>query len=882
MEFLSSALCLAVVMALLIANSNVAASAVAPQQNETEAMLALRDTLSIDTNEWPDRIRPCDWPGVTCRGYHITVINLSGLRTENRTIPPTLDPVIQLPRLRRFNASGFPLRTIPAKIGLLGSLEALDLQNSTSGGRIPQMLGDLVNLRSLRLSRNNLSGQIPSELGKLVKIVFLDLSHNNLTGRFPEFILNFSRLVSLNLLGNSFSGQIPSTIGKLSTLQHFSVGSNLLEGEIPSVLWSLTNITHLDLSHNSISGSLDPKIGRLSNLVYLNLERNNLSGSIPTEISNCTRLRVLKLDHNFMNGEIPRSIGRLKDLQTMFLSFNGFSGNLPPELTSLMNLKIVNLAFNGFYGPLPTSIQNMKSLLLFDVTNNFLNGSVPSTLMPKVKISRNCFHFVREQHMERSCVIFYRETDMLRSPSRHNNNIVSTMNEKKGVKNFAAIIGGSLGGVLLVLVLGVAVLCIQRHQTRNSKTNELGESTRQIGGGLTDMSRLGENFSYAQLLEATNKLDPSNMIRAGHSGDFYKGVLKQSGAAQVVVKRIDLNRVKKDFYVRELEVFGKASHTGLVPLLGHCLEMKDEKFLVYKYMPNGDLESVMLKKTGPNNAKDLLFNPLDWIARLKIAIGIAEALAYLHHECSPPIIHRDIKANSILLDDKFEVRLSSLSSAGSQDGDSQPGLVARLLAISHSWDQGDSGSSPTTCAHDVYCFGKVLMEIISGNITTIECNDTRAGECSWLDHALPLIDIHDKDNLPRIIDPYLIVDEDLLEEVWAVAVIAKACLNPRPSKRPTMRHVLKALENPRKVVRTDMLNDNAALRTSSHSSWNEAFGSWRSSNASQQQQYPGIIPGTLREEYLSSGNSKGRSCRRSNVRHGSSDIVSDHTQDGAP
>lgn len=125
-----------------------------------------------------------------------------------------------------------------------------------------------------------------------------------------------------------------------------------------------------------------------------------------------------------------------------------------------MNLKIVNLAFNEFYGPLPKSVQNMKSLLLFDVTSNFLNGSVPRTLMPIVKITRNCFRLVPQQHMERSCIIFYRQTYMLRRPSGHNNNIVSRMNQKKGVKNFAAIMGGSVGGVLLVLGLGVAVFCM--------------------------------------------------------------------------------------------------------------------------------------------------------------------------------------------------------------------------------------------------------------------------------------------------------------------------------------------------------------------------------------------------------------------------------------
>ncbi|KAH9324072.1 hypothetical protein KI387_004250, partial [Taxus chinensis] len=165
-----------------------------------------------------------------------------------------------------------------------------------------------------------------------------------------------------------------------------------------------------------------------------------------------------------------------------------------------------------------------------------------------------------------------------------------------------------------------------------------------------------------------------------------------------------------------------------------------------------------------------------------------------------------------------------------------------------------------TISNDVYCFGKLLLDIISEMTNTIECNETH-GESSWIDHALTLIDIQDKNALPRIVDPYLILDEDLLEEVWVVAVIAKACLNPCPSKRPSMRHILKALENPRKVGRVDTINDNVVARTSSYSSWNKVFVSCRSSNGSQRV----IIPGTLREEYMFNKNSRGRS-RRGHVR----------------
>ncbi|CAM6096734.1 unnamed protein product [Calypogeia fissa] len=125
-------------------------------------------------------------------------------------------------------------------------------------------------------------------------------------------------------------------------------------------------------------------------------------------------------------------------------------------------------------------------------------------------------------------------------------------------------------------------------------------------------------------------------ILAGHTGDFYKGVLN---GCHVVVKRIDVGRFRKDVYMSELEFLGRVLHPRLVPLLGYCLEREDEKLLLYKYMPNGDLVYALHRKESPSRPEEVL-QSLDWITCLKIAIGVTEGLVYLHHECSPPLVHR--------------------------------------------------------------------------------------------------------------------------------------------------------------------------------------------------------------------------------------------------
>jgi hypothetical protein len=155
-----------------------------------------------------------------------------------------------------------------------------------------------------------------------------------------------------------------------------------------------------------------------------------------------------------------------------------------------------------------------------------------------------------------------------------------------------------------------------------------------------------------------------------------------------------------------------------------------------------------------------------------------------------------------------------------------------------------------TCAYDVYCFGKILIELVTGNTDISKSDDATTKD--WLEQTLNYITIYDKERLAKIVDPTLIVDEDLLEEVWAMAIVAKSCLNPKPSKRPPMKHVLKALENPLKIVREESFSSAKLRTTSSNRSWSTAFfGSWRHSSSDS--------GATIREGTSSGNKQTGRS-----------------------
>nr|APU94884.1 leucine-rich repeat receptor-like protein kinase [Pohlia nutans] len=810
---------------------------------EAQAMQQLQRGLQVHKTAWPASEDPCTrWQGVQCISNHVDSIKLSQLlRVPNRSLNVALDGFRALSSLRELNASGFALgRSIPDWFFTsLTALQVLDLASCGLFGSIPWTLGNLANLTFLSLASNNITGDIPATIGRLRSLATLNLSFNKLNGPIPDSFFNATGLVNVDLSHNNLTGQFPASVGNLINSQIFIASNNELTGVLPPQLGSLSSLTQLDLSHNLFSGPIPGEVGKLKNLVFLSLATNNFSGAFPGSITNCTKLSTLNLRENVMRGVIPEAIGELRNLVTLDISSNRVTGLLPAGLATLLVLTTVDIAHNYFYGP----ILDLTSVQSLNVSHNFFKGSVPVGLLPRAAVKKNCLNDMPGQHALRTCVKFYaRKKVIFGAPSSppvttpveqpQESAIPESDNKGSRTKHLVPILSGVLGGVGLVVLVASLVFCIHRCVVKKNRGS--GRTNGSLGGSVrggsnratapaVPTSRMGEVFTYAQLQQATKNFSLGNLISNGHSGDLYKGLL-ESGA-MVAVKRIDLNKVKMETYLQELEVLGRASHTRLVLLLGHCLDGDDEKFLVYKYTPNGDLASALHMKGSPGPCEDVL-QSLDWITRLKIAIGVAEALSYLHSECSPPIVHRDVKASSILLDDKFEVRLGSLSDARVQDGDPHPSRITRLLGLSQSSDQGDAGAAVSTSS-DVYNFGKVLLELVSGKLGISGSTPDPRSE-AWLEWALPLISVHDKESLPKLVDPSLIVDEDLLEEVWAMAIIARACLHAKPHKRPSMRHVLKALENPHKVVREENFGESLAMRTSSHSSWNEAlFGSWR-------------------------------------------------------
>ncbi|RDX61260.1 putative leucine-rich repeat receptor-like protein kinase, partial [Mucuna pruriens] len=647
-----------------------------------------------------------------------------------------------------------------------GNLIFLAVVNNSFSGTLPKSLRNCSSLTRLRLDDNKFTGNITDAFGVLPNLVFITLGGNQLVGELsPEWgeCVNLTRMEMEN---NKLSGKIPSELGKLSQLRYLSLHSNDFTGNIPPEIGNLGLLFLLNLSGNHLSGEIPKSFGRLALLNNLDLSNNNFSGSIPEELSDCNQLLSLNLSHNNISGEIPYELGNLFSLQIMLdLSSNSLSGAIPPNLEKLASLEIFNVSHNHISGTIPQSFSSMLSLQSIDFSYNNLSGSIPTG---------NVFQTATaEAYVGNSGLCG--EVKGLTCPK-----VFSP--HKSGGAHKRVLLGVIIPVcVLFIGMIGVGILLCRLHAKK--RLDEESKSIEKSDQSICMLWGRDGKFTFSDLVKATNDFNDMYCIGKGGFGSVYRAQLL-SGQV-VAVKRLnisdstdDIPAVNRQSFENEIKSLTEVRHRNIIKLYGFC-SRRGQMFLVYEHVDRGSLGKVLYGEEGKLE--------LSWGARLKIVQGIAHAISYLHSDCSPPIVHRDVTLNNILLDSDLEPRLADFGTAKLLSSNTS---TWTSVAGSYGYMAPELGQTMrVTEKCDVYSFGVVALEIMMGKhpgelLTTLYSN---ASLWSTEEAKVLLKDVLDQ----RLPTP----GGRLAKAVVSTVTIALACTRATPESRPVMRAVAQELSS---------------------------------------------------------------------------------------
>ncbi|KAF9661848.1 hypothetical protein SADUNF_Sadunf19G0111400 [Salix dunnii] len=697
---------------------------------------------------------------------------------------------------------------VPSEIGQLGSLMVLRLYDNKLHGPLPLEMNNLTHLNILSLGTNEFTGQLPLELfkgGVLVKLIapynyfsgsipkslknytnfyrvrldwnqltgnvsevlgvyphldYIDLSYNHFYGELSSKWGGCRDMTSLKISNNNISGEIPPELGKATQLHLIDLSSNQLEGTIPRELGGLKLLYKLTLNDNHLSGAIPPDIKMLSKLETLHLASNNLSGLIPKQLCECSNLLLLNLSGNKFTESIPLEIGLLHSLQYLDLSCNFLTRVIPRQLGQLQRLETLNVSHNMLSGLIPSTFNDMLSLTTVDISSNKLQGPIPDT---------KAFHNASFEAFRDNMGICGKASGL-----KPCNLPESSKTVKQKSNKLVILIVLSLLGCFLLVFAVIGALCFLFKRARKRKAEPENEQDRNI------FSILGHDGKklYENIVEATEEFNSNYCIGEGGYGTVYKAVMP---AEQVVaVKKLHRSQTDNlpDFkaFEKEVCVLANIRHRNIVKMYGFCSHAK-HSFLVYEFIERGSLRKII---TSEEQAIEF-----DWIKRLNVVKGVAGALSHLHHSWCPPIIHRDITSNNILLDLEYEARVSDF------------GTSRLLMPDSSNWTAfaGTFGYTAPELAYtmkvtekcDVYSFGVVTMEVMIGRhpgdlISTLLSPDSSSSSSMppIAQHTLLKDVLDQRISLPRT---------GAANGVVHMMKIAIACLHPNPQSRPTMEQI---------------------------------------------------------------------------------------------
>ncbi|GER57349.1 receptor-like kinase [Striga asiatica] len=785
---------------------------------------------------------------------HLTQLSaLKTLSLQRNKLSGPLPPLSDLPSLQEAyldenNFESFPTGFLSG----LTSLQTFSIQNNTNlpAWTIPDTLKDSSSLTTFIASKANVVGQIPDIFDSLPNFQTLRLSYNNMTGHLPaSFGKSGMQTLMLNNQMSGFSGPL-IVLGSMAQLQTVWLQSNRFSGPIPD-LSACTELTDLQLRDNTLTGIVPDSLTRLPKLKNVGLQNNKFQGPMPrflpslqvslgTTNSFCLsspgpcdpqvtalleaahamnyppiladswegndpcqdwnfvtcekgRVTIVNLGRKNFTGMISASYANLTDLKSLFLNDNNLFRTVPPSLATLTHLQTLDLSNNNLSGKIPTFASTVTVKLSGNVN---IGKDVPIAYPPE----------------------FQNENDTTANGGGGENGSFGGSHSKV-VSNLVIAIP-IFFFVFVLSVVGVIIFC-RRKKNKNSwgsgKSGRKSEKKKISGNNVEDQeneiikSPVSKSKSKSSshttesplqtsdyqihdggnitipievLREATDNFNEKAVLGKGGFGIVYRGKLHDG--TQIAVKRMESSMLSDKGlheFKAEIEVLTKVRHRHLVALHGFC-DNGSERLLVYEYMTQGCLGQHLF------HWKEMKGPTLDWNQRVTIALDVARGVEYLHSLAQQSFIHRDLKPSNILLGDDMRAKVADFGLVRSAP-DGNYSVETRLAGTFGYLAPEYAATGRVTTKVDVYAFGVILMEIITGRKALDDSlTDERSHLVTWFRRIIP-----DKGAVRSALDPVLlsILDEETFSSILKVAELAGHCTARESYQRPDMSHVVSVL-----------------------------------------------------------------------------------------
>ncbi|KAA0042773.1 hypothetical protein IC582_022350 [Cucumis melo] len=550
------------------------------------------------------------------------------------------------------------------------------------------------------------------------------------------------------------------------------------------------HVIKINISYSAIKGFLSGDLGQLSFLEELILHGNKLHGPVPKELGYLKNLRILDLGMNQFTGPIPSEFGNLTKLVKINLQSNEFTGKLPPELGSLRYLEELRLDRNKLGGTVGhsdhtglyatktnlTGFCGSSQLRVADFSYNFFVGSIPKCLehLPGSSFQGNCLHKIKsKQRPSAQCVPAVTKSH----PGSNGQNHHQTTSKPIWLLALEIVTGTLVGSLFLVAVL-TAVQKFNRKSSMILPWKKAG-SRKYYSPVYVDPEILKDvtRFSRQELELACE--DFSNIIGSSRDSLVYKGTLKTGPEIAVIsmsMKEEQWTGYLELYFQTEVADLSRINHENTGKLLGYCRESTPfTRMLVFEYASNGTLYEHLHYGEACQ---------LSWTRRMKIILGIARGLKYLHTELQPPFTISELNSNAVYLTDDFFPKLIDFESwktilsrseknSGSIASQGAICVLPNSLEARHLDVQGN-----------IYAFGVLLLEIISGR--PLYCKD-KGNLVDWAKDYIEMPEV-----MSYIVDPEL--KHFRYEDLEVICEVANLCIRQQPTKPVSMKELCTMLE----------------------------------------------------------------------------------------